>query len=134
LDDDQRQAIEEALVREVPLFAVRLAAARAGRRVASPRTASAQREPASDPRPLPLPIWRGPGAAAAPAPSCPNCGEVARIDRIDLTANAGWLSCGACGLRWGGSIHAHDTRLALPAGSEEDENRGAGERDGVLSG
>jgi hypothetical protein len=51
----------------------------------------------------PLPWWTPP----APAPStdaCPRCGDTAAIQRIDLTANAGWFACGSCGRRWGGSI------------------------------
>jgi hypothetical protein len=61
-------------------------------------------------RPEPLPIWVPPtfddDADDGPLPidACPNCGEDVEITRIDLTANAGWLRCRACGLRWGGSI------------------------------
>jgi hypothetical protein len=53
----------------------------------------------------PLPLWSPPTfeSPAEPEP-CPNCGEKLAISRIDLTANASWLKCRACGLRWGGSI------------------------------
>jgi hypothetical protein len=83
-----------------------------------------------DPVPEPLPIWvpnfdldsgDRPPAANEPVPvrtdelePCPNCGEESRVTRIDLTANAGWLTCRACGLRWGGTIER----------SDEDRDRG----------
>lgn len=55
----------------------------------------------------PLPIWTPPALEPATPPSptafdpCPNCGEEVAIDRIDLTIDASWVTCRACGLRWG---------------------------------
>jgi hypothetical protein len=81
--------------------------------------------PARRAEPEPLPTWKGewvdlepdaepvlePVASAAPldrSDPCPNCGEEARVGRVDLTANAGWMTCQACGLRWGGAIDRSD--------------------------
>jgi hypothetical protein len=86
LSVEQLRAMERALVREMP----------------SPAPAPAVEAPTIEP----LPLWTPP-VWAAPAPAeecCPNCGEEVAIDRIDLTANASWLTCRPCGLRWGGSI------------------------------
>ena len=54
----------------------------------------------------PLPVWRPPVWAPVPNPfdPCANCGEEVTIDRIDLTADATWITCRACGLRWNGPI------------------------------
>jgi hypothetical protein len=84
------------------------------------RVLARERPPRPEPLPLwvpptfeddaiePLPLWSPPAVtdvdATDPLDGCPNCGEAVEITRIDLTANAGWLRCRACGLRWGGGI------------------------------
>jgi hypothetical protein len=81
----------------------------------------------------PLPIWKPPAlepaVAAAALDPCPNCGEELQIDRIDLTINAGWLTCRPCGMRWGGSIdrrpaHREPVRPALLPANDKTGERG----------
>jgi transcription elongation factor Elf1 len=58
-------------------------------------------------------VWTPPAdLLPTPIDACPNCGEEVAITRIDLTANAGWLNCRACGLRWGGTIERERGRAA----------------------
>jgi hypothetical protein len=59
----------------------------------------------------PLPVWIPPSFPPRVERRCPTCGEHLAIDRIDLTANASWLSCRRCGRRWGGSIEAAEARI-----------------------
>lgn len=57
--------------------------------------------------PEPLPVWTPPRSLArGQLEPCPTCDDELLVERIDLTANAGWLRCRRCGRRWGGSIEA----------------------------
>jgi hypothetical protein len=116
---DQLRAMERVLEREVPMYSVKFAAARAEQEL--------EALPVHEPQPELLPTWvpsfpvdegREPEPPAPdhhPTPRlvepepCPNCGEETRVSRIDLTANAGWLTCRSCGLRWGGTIERTET-------------------------
>jgi hypothetical protein len=124
LREDQLRVIERVLEIEAPMYSVNRAAARAEQQslestvvpepepeplplwAPSPR----QDEPGPEPLPLWVPNFVDLGHEPEPMPRtsslgpCPNCGEESRVTRIDLTGNAGWLTCQACGLRWGGTI------------------------------
>jgi hypothetical protein len=85
-----------------------------------------------------LPVWSPlafePSVDGAPLGPCPKCGEEIEIERIDLTANAGWLTCRACGLRWGGTIDPSppDRVRVLPVLPPADDK--TGERGHVAAG
>jgi hypothetical protein len=106
-----------------------------------PFTPSAAEPAVSESVPDPLPIWSPPQDLLPadeplpmwPPPSfeprvglepCPDCGEELAVFRIDLTANASWLECRACGRRWGGSIEHGEPELRRPLSALPSGERG----------
>jgi hypothetical protein len=124
LSVEQLRAMERALVREMPGYAPIVEPLPVWTPPPVPAPPALDPPAALAPPTIePLPLWTPPVFASPPPAEdcCPNCGEDVAIDRIDLTANASWLTCRPCGLRWGGSIDrpasdAMPLMRALPAG------------------
>jgi hypothetical protein len=100
-------AMKRVLTRERSTFPVVWAAAMAHREVSGLLQGEIHADGDLDDPADPVPA----GAVTPLRAACPNCRGDATVTRVDLTENAGWFECRACGLRWGGAVTPERERL-----------------------